>query len=109
MSVSATDSRIAVYKGDEMIADSSAATIVDEDDDRTLGDKAGCAVWGVLSAIQDDISEHFTEPWPTYPGRRMALPGVREEYGRLFLWYGDNESEPLVHFPPIELNELESA
>lgn len=107
MSVRADGSLVLVHADSVRVADSNNAVIADEDDDRTFGDKVGCAVWGVLSMIQDDISEYLTEPWPAY-GRRMALPGVREAKGRVFFWYGDDEAAPLISFASIGLDEIQA-
>lgn len=106
LTVSVHGSDVRIYADGVRIGNSANSVIVDEEDDRTLGEKAYAAVWGVLSAIQDDISEHLREPWPEDSGYRMAMPGVREERGRVFLWYGDNELDPRVAFAPIDLTKL---
>ena len=105
MSVHAEGSIVFVRVGDLHVADSAGSAIVDDDDDRTLEEKAECAAWGVLSRIQDEISEHLTEPWPA-DGRRMADPGVRTAQGRMFLWYGGSESSSLFPLGSIDLDEV---
>ena len=37
---------------------------------------AGC-VTGVLSVVQDDVSEFLRDAWPSRDGRTMAMPDAR--------------------------------
>ena len=104
--VRARGETVDVYSGEILLGGSTAATIVEDDDDRTLARKLESAVYSVLDIIQDCISEHLREPWPAYPGRRMANPGTRAEGTRVYAWFGD-ENAPALTLSPIEVSEIE--
>lgn len=97
---------VGVDARDMPIGGSSASFIVDEDDDRTLGEKIETAVRAVLSGVQDCISEFLTEQWPSIDGRGMAMPGARSDEERVYLWYGENEGAPVISMPPIRIADI---
>jgi hypothetical protein len=106
LTVSVHGSGVSLYANGAPVGGNANAALIDDETDETPGERAARAVRGFLSAMQDDISEELTEPWPEDIGYQMALPGAREEGGQVFLWYGDNESDPRVAFPPIDLTNL---
>ncbi len=71
---------------DVCVGGSSAPTIVEDDDDRTVGEKIETALRAVLSSVQDDISEFLTEPRPSADGCGMAMPGARSDEQWIHLW-----------------------
>jgi hypothetical protein len=69
-------------------------------------ERVAAAVWAVLSAVQDVVSEATTEPWPLVPPRQMALPETRADGEALHLWYGPVEAAPGIAFTPIPLRDI---
>lgn len=64
----------------------------------------------ILSAVQDEISEHTTDPWPHDPSRTMHLyhPEVdTDEDLCLHAWFGPRD-HPVLRLRPISLVELAS-
>jgi hypothetical protein len=64
---------------------------------------------GVLSSVQDGISEATAEPWPSLSRRRMAFSGARTDGELVYLWYGpdhEREVEAVIVFPPILVADL---
>ncbi len=50
--------------------------------------------------------EYLREEWPTDRAGKAAPPGVRSEAGRIHLWYGAHEDEPVITLRPIEFDEI---
>jgi hypothetical protein len=64
---------------------------------------------GVLSSVQDGVSEATAEPWPSLPHGGMALPGTRTDGRSVYLWYGpdlEREAGAVTAFPPIPVVDL---
>jgi hypothetical protein len=76
------------------------------DEDWSLADRAAMVAEGVLSSVQDAVSEATAEPWPALPGRRMAMPGTRTDGASVYLWYGPDEDAAVLAFAPIRLAAL---
>jgi hypothetical protein len=103
----ARDDRLDVYVGNELDFTSENPTLIeDADDSESLQDRLETAVYGVLSSVQDSISEQLTRPWPSADGRTMALPGVRSDGLYVHMWYGEDESEPVIGLAVIPLSEI---
>jgi len=60
----------------------------------------------VLDSVQETISEHWTIPWPPVDGHKMALAGVRLDDNAIHLWYGENETSPVLAIPEIPFAEI---
>lgn len=97
---------VGIEARDVPIGGAGASFIVDEDDDRTFGEKVETTVWAVLSSIQDDISEFLTESWPSVDGCGMAMPGARRDGAWVYLWYGEDEGAPVITMPAIRIAEI---
>lgn len=102
-------SEIHVYAHEARIGGSSAATIVDDDDGRTLGEKLESAARAVLGSVQDDVSEFLHEPWPSDQRHVMAMPGSRSDEEWLHIWYGRDERAPVVGMAAIRIAEITDA
>jgi hypothetical protein len=85
---------------------SAASMIVEVDDGRTLAERVETAGRAVLSGIQDGVSEYLTLPWPVDADGRMAMPGVRADEERVYLWFGSSEADAVVTLRPIGLDQL---
>lgn len=109
---------VALYRGGEWDGSSGVALVLDHviDPDRPdyppgeqdwpLAARAASVADGVLSSVQDAVTEATTEPWPALPGGGMALPGARTDGERVYLWYGPDEGAPVLAFAPIVLADL---
>jgi hypothetical protein len=106
--MSAEDGEVRVYMADKLDSWLLIAQVV-EDESRDLSERLWNAAESVLSGLQDSISEHTRDPWPSTDGRTMALPGVRWDGERLHLWFGDDEAAPAVGIPPINITEISTA
>jgi hypothetical protein len=107
-----------VYRGGERDSSSDVAAVLDHvidpthpyyepgDEDWPLAARAATVAAGVLSSVQDAVAEATTEPWPVLPDRGMALPGVRGDDERLYLWFGPDERTAALSLSPIALAEL---
>jgi hypothetical protein len=115
--VRAEDGWVSRFNGDYWDGSSDVARAVDlpEEDDNSDDRREAqinwivSSCWGVLSSVQDMISEATTEPWPRLPHGGMANPGTRLENGCVYLWYGlDEKSDEgaMLVLPPIELISL---
>jgi hypothetical protein len=109
--VSARAKDIDVYIRDELALTSHSPEIIENEDDPewTLPERAATVVYGVLSSIQDSVSEYLHEPWPTPDGREMAMPGVRTDPEFVHLWFGANELAPVISIPAISFGEIMGA
>jgi hypothetical protein len=69
----------------------------------------GEAVTGVLTDVQDELTEQLTTPWPHDPTRGYTFhePGVAIRDGAVHFWYGQ-EHDPAQTFDPIPLAELQA-
>jgi hypothetical protein len=77
-----------------------------EDATRELRERLSIAVSGVLSSVQDTISEYLRTPWPSEDGCNMAPPRVRVGTDAIYIWYGDSEAAPVLAIPSIPLAEV---
>jgi hypothetical protein len=94
---------IGVYIQGRSLGGSGATSIVEEEDDRDLSDKAEVAIRAVLDAVQDCIVEYLHEPWPRARDGALAMPGARSDGKHVYFWYG-----PDVEFSPIDLKRIAS-
>lgn len=104
-SVRSSGAEVDVYVGSEHVGGSPAASILEDEDGDAVGERAERAAWAVLSGIQDAVAVHGAVGWPLEAGHQMALPGVRSDSGRLYLWFGSSESDPVVALRAIESSE----
>lgn len=102
----ASGNEVEVYAGSEYVGGSPAASILEDEDGDAVGERAERAAWAVLSGIQDAVAVHGTVGWPLDADHQMALPDVRSDSRRLYLWFGSSELDPVVALQPIELSEL---
>lgn len=61
----------------------------------------------ILDAVQDEITEDQTEPWPPDPDGRHIFhsPQVELRSDGVYAWYGPKE-DPVLALDPIPLSEL---
>ena len=95
-----------VYASENGVGSTMSPLIVEDDDDRTIAERAECVARAVLSTIQDDVAEYLTLPWPVDAWGKMVMPGARTESERLYLWYGESEAEPVISLTPIDFHEF---
>ena len=105
-SIRSSGAEVEVYARSEHVGGSPAASILEDEDGEAVGERAERAAWAVLSGIQDDVAVHGTVGWPLDADHQMALPDVRSDSRRLYLWFGSSESDAVVALRPIELSEL---
>jgi hypothetical protein len=72
------------------------------DSESTFEGQVETDVRAVLGAVQDAISEHLREPWPSTDRRQMALPDVHRDGDQLHMWYGEQRA-PVVSLRAITL------
>lgn len=107
LAIQAIGAHIRVEDKDIVWGDSSAADIVDDDDDRAFGDRAASAARAVLSAVQDGVMEYLGAEWPMGSDGRAAEAGASAMSGSLRLWYGESDRSAVIALDPINLTELE--
>jgi hypothetical protein len=115
--VRADDGWVSRYHGDAWEGSSDVASVLDQPIDQGVrpGER-GSFAWfaaisaeGVLSSVQDHVSEATTEPWPLLPVGAMARSGTRTDGERVYLWYGpdwERETGAVGSFEPISLDRL---
>jgi hypothetical protein len=106
LTIRADGSSVDLYADGSNQGGSGAAVIVEADDDRTLRERLETAGRAVLSGIQDGVSEYLTVPWPADADGQMAIPDVRADAERVYLWFGSGEAAAIVTLRPIDLDEL---
>ena len=108
---------VTLYEGAAFDSCNYLATLLDwELDPHAAAGERGSFAWraaavseGVLSSVQDGVSEGTADAWPPLASGGMALPGTRTDGASVFLWYGphyDREDDAVLSFEPIELAEL---
>lgn len=108
---------VTLYEGAAFDSSNYLATLLDwELDPNATAGERGSFAWraaavceGVLSSVQDGVSEGTTDAWPRLASGGMATPGTRTDGVRVFLWYGphhDREVDAVLSFAPIGLAEL---
>jgi hypothetical protein len=115
--VRAEGGRVSLYCRDVLDSTSSVSGVLDQavDPQAATGERHSFA-WsaarvseGVLSSVQDGVSEATAEPWPSLPHGGMALPGTRTDGRSVYLWYGpdlEREAGAVTAFPPIPVVDL---
>ena len=103
--VTASAESIDLVDGTEMWHASGACSIVEDDDDRTVLERANTAAWSVLSGVQDAVMHATREPWPVDAGGTLALPESGIALASVTLAFGDLQ-QPLIVLPPIPLEEF---
>jgi hypothetical protein len=115
--VQADAGTVALHEGAAFDSSNYLATLLDWalDPNAAAGER-GSFAWrvaavseGVLSSVQDGISEGTSDPWPPLASGGMAMPGTRTDGASVFLWYGphyDREVDAVLSFAPIALAEL---
>ena len=106
--VRADGTSVNVYDGSEVWHGSAASEILEDDDDRTVAERADCASSAVISGVQDAVAEALHEQWPALATGAMALPHTRTDGDNVYLWYGRDENHPLLTLPPIVIADLET-
>lgn len=106
--VRADGTSVNVYDGSEAWHGSAASEILEDDDDRTVAERADCASSAVISGVQDAVAEALRQQWPALPTGGMALPHTRTDGENVYLWYGRDEDHPLLALPPIVIAGLET-
>jgi hypothetical protein len=101
----ADGAEVSLFIGEDWDTSMSPTTIM-EDASRELVDRIDTFLVSALSLIQDGISEHTRTPWPTTDGRKLALPRVRFDGTQFHMWFGDNETAPVLRIAPISLSSL---
>lgn len=71
------------------------ASILDEDDGRSLAERLESAALALLSHVQDVAADASTVPWPGSDAT-LPLPGTEVSGGRLHAWFGNRDSPDLV-------------
>jgi hypothetical protein len=94
-----------VYAGGDDRHASAAATILRDEDDRSLPERVSTAAWAILNGAQDAVMELLSEEWPLGPNGTVAEPGARVEGDRLVMWFGE-ESAPVIVLPPVVIAEI---
>lgn len=102
----ARGSSVLVYANEIGVGSTMAPLILEENDDRTIAERAECVARAVLSTIQDEIAEYLTLEWPVDAWGKMAMPSARTASERLYLWYGESEAEAVITLRPINFEEF---
>lgn len=100
-------SGVDLYVGEEQIGGSDAAIIIEDKDGRTASERVKTVVLAVLGDIQDSVMLYLTEQWPTEIGGELAMPGARTDAGRVYLWYGASEEQPVISLRPIKFDDFQ--
>jgi hypothetical protein len=106
LTIRADGAELDVYADGVSQGGSSAAYIVEDDDDRTLSERLETAARAVLDGVGDAVAEYLTLPWPADAEGGMAMPGARVDAERVHLWFGASEDAAAVTLRPIELGEI---
>ena len=103
--VRAQGSRVNLYSGQAIRGGSENATLITEEDGRTVAELVETSAWTILNAVQTDLMELLREQWPVGEGSQAAEPDARVQEDRLLMWFGDEE-KPLIVLPPLRLSDL---
>jgi hypothetical protein len=106
LTLRAHGSGVSLYAGGELLGGSDAASIVEDDDGRTFGERVTTAVQGVLDGIQDCVMEYLREEWPTDHTGKSASSVVRIEGGRIYPSYRAHEGKSVITLRPIDVDEI---
>lgn len=104
--IRATGPDLDLYADDRHDVVLSTPRLVDDEDDRTFGEKVETAAASVLSSVQDVVSCCLVEQWPPDADGRMADANARVDKGRVHLWYGIDQAAAVITLRPIELASL---
>ena len=85
----------------------AATTIADDVDDRAPQDRIGAAVRAALDGLQDYIVLTLAEHWPVSATSKLPLPDVQADGMLLRAWFGP-EGAPVIEFPAIDINQIET-
>jgi hypothetical protein len=118
--VYAESDRVALYCGDAFDSSIGVSGVLDQEVDPQAADgERHSFAWfatmvseGVLSSVQDGVSEATAEPWPPLSDSRMAYSGARTDGKSVYLWYGpdyERETNAVIAFAPILVTDLLSA
>ena len=94
-----------VYGGADDRHASAGATIISEDDGRSLAERIQTAAWAILNGAQDGVMEILREQWPIAAKGRAAEPGARVQGDELRMWFGD-ENAPTIALAPLKLRDV---
>jgi len=94
-----------VYAGADDRHASAGATIIGDEDGRSLAERIETAAWAILNGAQDGVMEILREQWPIAADGRAAEPGARAEGDELRMWFGD-ENAPTVVLAPLNLRDV---
>ena len=81
------------------------ASILDDDDGRSLYEKVDSATRAILSHVQDAASVATGRPWPG-SGADMPLADVEVRNGHLHAWFGAIDA-PVLRLNDIDLRDLD--
>lgn len=98
-SVTADGAAVLVHRAGALVGSSHAAGILDEPGEDDQPQRVGGIAAAVLGAIQDEISESLTEPWPAFEGV-MADADARQIGNTVSMWFGDEEA-PVLSLRPF--------
>jgi hypothetical protein len=84
---------------------SAGATIIGDEDGRSLAERIQTAAWAILEGAQDGVMEILRQQWPIAADRRAAEPGARVQGDELRMWFGD-ENAPTVALESLNLRDV---
>lgn len=88
---------------------SDAAAIIEDEDGRTLGQRAQTALWAMMDGVQDAVMRSTGEQWPLERDGSLADPQTRPDRDCVHLWFGRSEDDPVIRIEPIAYHEFCSA
>jgi hypothetical protein len=97
---------LAVYADGKEVGGALSPAIIEDEDGRSIAEKAEAVARTALGTIQNDVSEYLTLPWPKNAAGEMVVPGARAGSGRLYLWYGTSESDAALSLGSIDFAEF---
>jgi hypothetical protein len=97
--------RVHLYSGHSIRGGSENASLLMEEDGRTVDELVETSAVTILNSVQTDLMEHLREQWPIGEGNQAAEPSARVENDRLLMWFGD-ETRPVITLPPLLLIDL---
>ncbi len=84
---------------------SAGAAIVEDEDERSILERAEDVASAVLSGAQDAVAHALRDQWPPDGARGMALPNTVIVDDTIQMWYGARDA-PAIILEPLGLAEF---